>query len=692
VPRPVPLKRYRNIGVMAHIDAGKTTTTERILFYTGRSYRMGEVHEGSAVMDWMELEQERGITITSAATTCVWRDHRINIIDTPGHVDFTMEVERSLRVLDAAVAVFCAVGGVEPQSETVWRQANRHHIPRIAFVNKLDRPGADLERTVGMISGRLDANPIVVQLPLGSEQDFRGLVDLIEMRGIVYDEETLGARWREEPLAGETLQAAQEAREAMIAKLAEVDERVFEAWVEDEGLSPELLRAALRRATCDLKAVPVLCGAAFKNKGIQPLLDAVVDYLPAPPDLEAVHAQGADGQGTLALEHEAEGPLAALAFKVMSDPYAGQLTYLRLYSGTIAQGDTVYNATRSRKERIGRLLMMHADKREDCGSAVAGDIVACVGLKTTGTGDTLCDRRTPVLLESIEVPEPVISVAVEPATEQQQERLGFGLSRLAMEDPTFRVRTDDETGQTLIWGMGELHLEIIMDRLRREFSVDAACGRPQVAYKERLAKPVRVDHRHVKQTGGHGQYAHVIVEFSPGEPGSGLVFESRVTQGRVPREYFGAVQAGLRDGMEFGVLGGYPVVDLTAVLLDGTHHEVDSSDLAFRVCARDALRQAQRRGGLELLEPVVAVEVSVPDECVGGVVGDLSGRRGTVRGMEPRAGFHVVSGLVPLAQTFGYATQLRSLTRGRGTFSMQFEHFAAVPSSLAEAIVRRGRG
>ena len=692
MPRPVPLQRYRNIGVMAHIDAGKTTTTERILFYTGRSYRMGEVHEGSAVMDWMELEQERGITITSAATACEWRGHRINIIDTPGHVDFTMEVERSLRVLDAAVAVFCAVGGVEPQSETVWRQANRHRIPRIAFVNKLDRPGADLDRTVSMIAGRLDSNPIVVQLPMGQESKFRGVVDLISMRGLVYDEDTLGARWHEEELQGELLEAALEAREAMIAKLADVDEGVFEAWVDGEALDAELLRAALRRATCDLKAVPVLCGAAFKNKGIQPLLDAVVDYLPSPLDLEPVQAKRADGQGTVLLEHSADGPLAALAFKVMNDPYAGQLTYLRLYSGRIAQGQTVYNAVRARKERIGRLLVMHADKREDCAAAAAGDIVACVGLKVTGTGDTLCDRQVAVLLESIEVPDPVISVAVEPATEEQQERLGFGLSRLAMEDPTFRVRTDDETGQTLIWGMGELHLEIIMDRLRREFSVDAACGRPQVAYKERLAKPVSVNHRHVKQTGGHGQFAHVVMDFAAGEPGSGLVFESRVTGGRVPREYFGAVQAGLADGMEFGELGGYPMVDLKAVLLDGSHHEVDSSDLAFRVCARDAFRQAQRRGGNELLEPVVAVEVSVPDECVGSVVGDLAGRRGTVRGMEPRGGFHVVSGLVPLGETFGYATQLRSLTRGRGTFSMQFEHFAAVPSSLAEAIIRRGRG
>ncbi len=693
MPRSVPLTRYRNIGIMAHIDAGKTTVTERVLFYTGRSRRLGEVHEGSATMDWMAQEQERGITITSAATTCSWRNHKVNIIDTPGHVDFTMEVERSLRVLDGAVAVFCAVGGVEPQSETVWRQASRYGIPRIAFVNKMDRPGADLGRAVAMMRERLGANPVLIQVPVGVESSFGGVVDLIEMRCIVYDADTLGAQWREAPMEGELLEQAVSAREEMIALLADHDESLMASYLDGETIEASRIRKALRRATCDLKVVPVLCGSAFKNKGVQPLLDAVVDFLPSPADLPPVQGEDPSRSGVeVSFNASDDEPLAALAFKVMNDPYVGQLTYLRIYSGKLTSGQTLLNASRSRKERIGRLLQMHADKREDVQDAAAGDIVACVGLKETGTGDTLCEARQPVLLERIEVPEPVISVAIEADNQPEQERLGAALARLAIEDPTFRVRSDAETGQTVIWGMGELHLEIIVDRLRREFNVTAACGRPQVAYKERLTGEVVIDHRHVKQTGGHGQFAHVKISFEPGETGEGLVFENKVVGGRVPREYVPAVQQGVADAMEAGELGGYPIVDLRAVLLDGSAHEVDSSELAFRVCARDAARKAQHKTGNQLLEPVFALDITVPDEFVGAVVGDVASRRGSIRGMEPRTSFHVIRASVPLVETFGYATELRSLTRGRATFSMQFDHFAAVPSGLAEAILKKNRG
>ncbi len=689
MPRQVPLDRVRNIGVMAHIDAGKTTTTERILFYTGRSHRIGEVHDGSAVMDWMELEQERGITITSAATTCFWRNHRINIIDTPGHVDFTMEVERSLRVLDGAVAVFCAVGGVEPQSETVWRQADRYGIPRLAFVNKMDRRGADLGRAIRQMRERLAANPISIQIPIGREDGFSGVVDLIEMKAIVYDEETLGAKWHEEDPRGELLDRALEAREDMISALGELDEGIMDAYLEGREPSPGEVRAALRRATLERKAVPVLCGTAFKNKGIQPLLDAVVDYLPSPREIEppAVVEGLAEGER---LEVDPEGPLVALAFKIMNDPFAGQLTYLRIYRGTLTAGRTVVNGRTARKERIGRVLMMHADKREEVKSAGPGEIVACVGLKQVSTGDTLCDPGDPVVLEAIPVPEPVISVAIEPQTERDQDKLTDALGRLAREDPTFRVRSDPETGQMVVWGMGELHLEIIVDRLRREFGVEALYGRPEVAYKERLSRPVEVDYRHVHQSGGHGQYAHVKIRFTPGEPGSGLTFASSVVGGHVPKEYFPAVEQGLLDGMQAGILGGYPLVDLAAELTDGSYHEVDSSDLAFRLCARGALKEAQRKVGNLLLEPIFLLEIVVPNEYLGAVVGDVNGRRGTVKGMEALKGVTVVKAEVPLAETFGYATSLRSMSQGRATFSMQFDHFAPVPTGLREELLRKG--
>jgi len=692
VPRLVSLDRVRNIGIMAHIDAGKTTVTERILFYTGRTYRLGEVHDGAAIMDWMEQEQERGITITSAATTCRWRDHQVNIIDTPGHVDFTIEVERSLRVLDGAVGVFCSVGGVEPQTETVWRQADRYRVPRVAFVNKMDRPGANLGRTVEMMRERLGANPVLVQLPIGQLADFRGLVDLITMTAIVYDEETLGARWHEEPLTGDLLEEAQAAREEMISRLADVDETLVEAYLEGHDISPAQIRASLRKSTCALKVVPVLCGAAFKNKGIQRLLDAVVDYLPSPADLPPVEGKDLARSGeTVQLAASDAEPLAALAFKVMNDPYVGQLTFLRIYSGRVTAGQAVLNATRSRKERLGRLLRMHADKREDLEEAFAGDIVACVGLKQTGTGDTLCEPRQQVVLESIEIPDPVISVAVEPESSRETDKLSEALGRLAMEDPTFRIRTDPETGQTVIWGMGELHLEIIVDRLRREFGITAAYGRPQVAYKERLGGSARIDHRHVKQTGGHGQFAHVVLAIGPGEAGSGLTFTSKVIGGRVPREFIPAVEQGLRDGMQAGSLGGYPLIDVTAELLDGSYHEVDSSELAFRVAARDALRLAEQKVSSVLLEPVVSLEITAPDDYLGAVVGDMGSRRGLVRGMEARGNFHLVRADVPLAETFGYATQLRSLTQGRATFSMQFDHFAPVPGGLAAEVLKRAR-
>jgi elongation factor G len=688
--RQFPLERLRNIGIMAHIDAGKTTTTERILFYTGRVHRMGEVHEGSATMDWMVQEQERGITITSAATTCLWRDHCINIIDTPGHVDFTVEVERSLRVLDGAIAIFCAVGGVEPQSETVWRQADRYRVPRLAYVNKMDRVGADFFHVVQMMVERLGANPIPIQLPLGREEDFRGVIDLIRRRAIVWTDE-LGLEYHDEPIPPEYEGQVEEYRSKLLETVAENDEELLVKYLEDGDLTEEEIKRGLRKATITLKAVPVLCGASFKNKGVQPLLDAVVDYLPAPTDVAAV--QGWDPE-TGAEESRAssdEAPLSALAFKIMADPYVGKLTFLRVYSGVLKAGTYVYNSTKGKRERVGRVLRMHANHREDIGEAYAGDIVAVVGLKETTTGDTLCSEGHPIILEAMNFPEPVISVAIEPKTKADQEKLGTALQRLAEEDPTFRVYTDAETGQTLISGMGELHLEILVDRLTREFNVQAKIGRPQVAYKETITQLAKAEGKFIRQTGGRGQYGHVWLEVAPLERGKGFTFESKIVGGAIPKEYLPAVEAGVKEAMETGVLAGYPVIDVAVKVVDGSYHEVDSSEMAFKIAGSLAFKEAVRKAKPILLEPVMRVEVMVPEEYMGDVLGDLSARRGQIEGMERRAGAQVIRAKVPLAEMFGYATDLRSLTQGRGTYVMQFDHYEEIPANLAEEIMARRR-
>jgi len=677
---------------MAHIDAGKTTTTERILYYTGVSHRMGEVHEGTATMDWMEQEQERGITITSAATTCFWRDHRINIIDTPGHVDFTIEVERSLRVLDGAVAVFCAVGGVEPQSETVWRQADRYRVPRLAMVNKMDRTGADFERVVRMMRERLDAHAVPIQLPLGREEDFRGVIDLVAMQAVVWDEETLGAKYHVEPIPEPFAAEAARARERLVEALADVDETLMEKYLEGGPIAPEELRAAIRKGTIGLRLVPVLCGSAFRNKGVQPLLDAVVDYLPSPVDIRAV--SGVDPGSGAAVERPADdgAPFCALAFKIMNDPFVGHLTFVRVYSGTLRSGDQVYNASRGKKERIGRLLKMHANKREEIKEVFAGDIAACVGLKTAVTGDTLCDPDHPVVLESIAAPEPVIAIAVEPKTKADQERLGLSLQKLAMEDPSFRVRVDEESGQTIISGMGELHLEIIVDRLMREFRVEANVGRPQVAYRETVTRAAKREGRYVRQTGGRGQYGHVWLTVEPGEAGKGLEFVNRIVGGVVPKEYIPAVEKGVREAAESGVVAGYPVVDARVTLVDGSYHEVDSSEMAFKIAGSMAFKAACEAAGPILLEPIMAVEVVCPEEFMGEVIGDLSSRRGRIQQIEARGTTQVISARVPLAEMFGYATDLRSRTQGRATFTMQFDHYEPAPLSVSEEVVARVKG
>ncbi len=677
---------------MAHIDAGKTTTTERVLYYTGITYKIGEVHEGTATMDWMQQEQERGITITSAATTCSWRDHRINIIDTPGHVDFTIEVERCLRVLDGAVAVFDSVGGVEPQSETVWRQADKYGVPRIAFVNKMDRVGADFFRVVQMMKDRLGTNPLPVQLPIKIDDNFTGVVDLLHMNAVVWDEESLGAKFRITAIPNELKAQADEYREKIVEAAADVDDKIMEKYLGGEEVSEPELRPAIRRGGLDLKLVPVVCGSAFRNKGVQPLLDAVVDYLPSPLDVPPVRGHHCVSQKEEERLPKADSPFSALAFKIMTDPYVGTLAFFRVYSGVLAGGSYIYNSTKDRKERIGRLLKMHANKREELKEVCAGDIAAAVGLKNTTTGDTLCDEVAPIILESIEFPEPVISIAIEPKSKADQEKLGLTLQKLATEDPSFRVRTDEETGQTIISGMGELHLEIIVDRLLREFNVGANVGRPQVAYKETIRKVVEKEGRFVRQTGGRGQFGHVYLRVEPKSPGDGFKFVDAVKGGNIAREYIPAVEKGVREAMEAGCLAGYPMVDVGVTLLDGSYHEVDSSEIAFKIAGSMAFKEAVARAGPVLLEPVMAVEVVVPEEFMGEVIGDVSARRGRVLGIDSRPAVKAIEGRVPLAEMFGYATELRSMTQGRATYTMQFSHYDQVPSSLSEEISAKAVG
>jgi len=690
--RQVSLERTRNIGIMAHIDAGKTTTTERILFYTGINYKIGEVHEGTATMDWMVQEQERGITITSAATTCSWRDHRINIIDTPGHVDFTIEVERSLRVLDGAVAVFCSVGGVEPQSETVWRQADKYGVPRIAFINKMDRVGADFDRGVSMMKDRLGAKPVPVQLPIGAEENFRGVIDLVAMRAVVWDDDSLGARYRTEEIPADLQAEAEVAREQLLEAIADVDEHLMEKYLDGKAIEESEVRAAIRIATLQLKINPVLCGTAFKNKGIQLLLDAVVDFLPSPLDKPPVAGTDPDSGKEETRPASDDAPFSALAFKIMTDPYVGTLTFFRVYSGQVESGAHVLNAAKGKRERIGRLLKMHANKREEIKEVYAGDIAAAVGLRDATTGDTISDPDKPIILESIEFPDPVISIAIEPKTKQDQERLGASLQKLAAEDPSFRVETDTETGQTIIRGMGELHLEIIVDRLLREFKVDANVGRPQVAYKETIRKSVEQETKFVRQTGGRGQYGHVILRLDPLPPGSGFQFADETKGGVVPREYIPAVEKGAKEALEGGVLAGYPMVDVKVALTFGSYHEVDSSEMAFKIAGSMALKDGARKASPVLLEPVMAVEVVVPEDFMGDVMGNLSSRRGRIEGMEDRGNAKVVTAKVPLKEMFGYATDLRSATQGRATYTMQFSHYEPVPQVVSEEILAKAVG
>jgi elongation factor G len=692
--RDFPLEKTRNIGIMAHIDAGKTTTTERILFYTGRTYKIGEVHEGAAVMDHMIQEQERGITITSAATTAQWRDCQINILDTPGHVDFTVEVERSLRVLDGAVAVFDAVAGVEPQTETVWRQANKYSVPRFCFVNKMDRIGADFDRCVSMIRDRLDAVTAVVQLPIGSESEFRGVIDLVQMRAIVWplSDDSEGATFEVVDIPDEFRAAAEAARGELLETIAHVDDALLEKYLADEEITTAEIQHALRLGTLKFEFVPVLCGSAFKNKGVQPMLDAVVDYLPSPLDVPPT--QGTDSKTEETMERKAseDEPFAALAFKIVADPY-GKLTYLRVYSGTLEKGAEIYNSTKDRKERIGRILRMHADQREDIDIAYAGDIVAGLGFKQTTTGDTLCDRAHPIILERMEFPTPVISVAIEPKTKNDQDKLGKALNSLSDEDPTFVVHTDLDTGQTIIAGMGELHLEVLVDRMMREFNVDAHVGKPQVAYRETITKSVeKVEQRYVRQTGGRGQYGHVVIALEPTGPGGGYEFVDEIKGGVIPREYIPAVDAGIQEAMQGGVMAGYPLVDVRVRLTFGSYHDVDSSEMAFKIAGSMAFKEAARRAKPQLLEPVASVEVVTAEEYMGDVIGDLSSRRGKIGGMEQRGSSQVINAQVPIAEMFGYATDLRSRTQGRATYTMQFDSYQPVPEAIAQEIIARVRG
>jgi elongation factor G len=689
MPREYALDKTRNIGIMAHIDAGKTTTTERILYYTGVNYKMGEVHEGAATMDWMEQEQERGITITSAATTCFWRERRINIIDTPGHVDFTVEVERSLRVLDGAVAVFCAVAGVQPQSETVWRQANRYRVPRIAFVNKMDRVGANLDRAVEQMKDRLKANPIVVQLPVGIEDAFSGVVDLVRMKTVIWTDEELGAKFDVIEIDGKLKADAQKAREKMIEALGEVDDEIMALYLDGKKPSDEQLVGAIRRATISMKAVPVLCGTAFKNKGVQPLLDAVVDYLPSPVDIAAVTGTHPETHKQLQRKATDDEPFSALAFKIMNDSFVGQLTFFRVYSGTLESGHTIFNATKGKRERIGRLLQMHANKREEIKHIEAGNIAAAVGLRVTTTGDTLCDEKHPILLERMQFANPVISQAIEPRTKADQDKMGQALAKLSVEDPTFRVHTDEETGQCIISGMGELHLEIIVDRMKREFKVEANVGKPQVAFRETITKAVVEEYKHIKQTGGHGQYGHVKLRLEPNEAGKGFVFTNEIVGGVIPKEFIPAVQKGVQDACDRGVIAGFPLIDVRVALTDGSYHDVDSSAMAFELAGSLCLREAARKAGPILLEPMMAVEVVTPEDYMGAVIGDLNARRGKITGMDSQAGVQTLAAEVPLSTMFGYATELRSATQGRATYTMEFSHYAPVPAHLSEEIVMR---
>jgi elongation factor G len=689
--RIVPLDRTRNIGIMAHIDAGKTTTTERILYYTGITYKIGEVHEGTATMDWMQQEQERGITITSAATTTFWREFRINIIDTPGHVDFTAEVERSLRVLDGAVAVFCAVGGVEPQSETVWRQADKYRVPRIAFVNKMDRAGADLPRTLTMMKERLGANPVLVQLPLGVEDGFMGVVDLIRERAIIYKNDTLGAEFSVEMIPGEMRDAAKAAREKVIEAACEADDRLMEKYLSGVAPTQEEILAGLRKGTIALKLVPVLCGSAFKNKGVQPLLDAVVDFLPAPTDIPPIAGTTPDGATTVERSASDDAPFAALIFKIMTDPYVGQLAFFRVYSGYLESGSSVLNSRRDRSYRIGRLLKMHANKREDIKAVYAGDIAAAVGLKNVQTGDTICDEDHPVVLESMDFPDPVISVVIEPKTKGDQEKLGVALGKLTQEDPTFKVFTDPETGQTIISGMGELHLEIVVDRLLREFNVAAGVGKPQVAYRETIRRSAEAEGRYIRQSGGRGQYGHVWLEVSP-KPGAKFEFVNAIVGGTIPREYVPAVEKGVQEAMEQGPLASYPMVDVSVRLFDGSYHSVDSSEMAFKIAGSMAFKEAVKNADPVLLEPIMQVEVVVPEDFTGEVISDLNSRRGRIQGMMARGNAQVIASLVPLAEMFGYATDLRSATQGRATYTMHFHQYEEAPKSVGEEVVAKVTG
>ena len=689
--RQFSLEKTRNIGIMAHIDAGKTTTTERILFYTGRVHKIGEVHDGGATMDWMVQEQERGITITSAATTCQWNDHRINIIDTPGHVDFTVEVERSLRVLDGSVAVFCAKGGVEPQSETVWRQADKYGVPRMAYVNKMDILGADFYNVVDMMKTRLGANPVPLQLPIGSEDVFKGMVDLIEMKAIIYTDD-LGKTSEAAEIPEEMKDDAELYRQNLLDAVAESDDELMMKYLEGEEITAEEIKAAIRKATIACKMTPVLCGSSYKNKGVQPMLDAVVDYMPSPIDIPAIKGVDPDTGAEDKREASDDLPFSALAFKIMADPYVGKLAFFRVYSGTLASGSYVFNSTKGKKERIGRILQMHANRREEIEMVYTGDIAAAVGLKDTVTGDTLCDDKAPIILESMVFPEPVISVAVEPKTKADQEKMSIALTGLAEEDPTFRMSTDQETGQCIIAGMGELHLEIIVDRMLREFKVDCTVGKPQVAYRETIRKQVKTEGKFVRQSGGRGQYGHCVLELYPQEPGQGFTFENKVVGGAIPKEYISPIEAGIKEAMENGVVAGYPMVDIKVVVIDGSYHDVDSSEMAFKIAGSMGFRAGAQKATPVLLEPYMKVEVVVPEEYMGDVIGDLNSRRGRIDGMEARAGAQVIKSFVPLSEMFGYATDLRSKTQGRGNYSMEISHYDEVPKNISEAIVAKNKG
>ncbi|WQT48709.1 elongation factor G [Helicobacter pylori] len=690
--RKTPLNRIRNIGIAAHIDAGKTTTSERILFYTGVSHKIGEVHDGAATMDWMEQEKERGITITSAATTCFWKDHQINLIDTPGHVDFTIEVERSMRVLDGAVSVFCSVGGVQPQSETVWRQANKYGVPRIVFVNKMDRIGANFYNVENQIKLRLKANPVPINIPIGAEDTFIGVIDLVQMKAIVWNNETMGAKYDVEEIPSDLLEKAKEYREKLVEAVAEQDEALMEKYLGGEELSVEEIKKGIKTGCLNMSLVPMLCGSSFKNKGVQTLLDAVIDYLPAPTEVVDIKGIDPKTEEEVFVKSSDDGEFAGLAFKIMTDPFVGQLTFVRVYRGKLESGSYVYNSTKDKKERVGRLLKMHSNKREDIKEVYAGEICAFVGLKDTLTGDTLCDEKNAVVLERMEFPEPVIHIAVEPKTKADQEKMGVALGKLAEEDPSFRVMTQEETGQTLIGGMGELHLEIIVDRLKREFKVEAEIGQPQVAFRETIRSSVNKEHKYAKQSGGRGQYGHVFIKLEPKEPGSGYEFVNEISGGVIPKEYIPAVDKGIQEAMQNGVLAGYPVVDFKVTLYDGSYHDVDSSEMAFKIAGSMAFKEASRAANPVLLEPMMKVEVEVPEEYMGDVIGDLNRRRGQINSMDDRLGLKIVNAFVPLVEMFGYSTDLRSATQGRGTYSMEFDHYGEVPSNIAKEIVEKRKG